>query len=178
MKMDVVACSKNDEWYTPAYAITPILKYVADKKVIWTPFDTEKSLFVKMMRDKGHRVIHTHIQDGKDFLTMEAPECDAIVSNPPYSKKTEILERLYEINKPFAMLISIPGLFESQRRFTLFRDNPFEIMYMNKCISYFKSYNDEKPSLNPPFSSVYVCRDILPKQIVFEEIDKKESKHK
>ena len=49
---------------------------------------------------------------------------------------------------------------------------------MNKRISYFKTYDDEKPSLNPPFSSVYVCRGILPKQIVFEEIDKKEIKHK
>lgn len=31
---------------------------------------------------------------------------------------------------------------------------------------------EQKPSLNPPFSSVYVCKDILPKQIVFEEVDK------
>lgn len=29
MKMDKVANSSNDEFYTPAYAITPILKYVA-----------------------------------------------------------------------------------------------------------------------------------------------------
>lgn len=28
MKMDKVAGSKNDEFYTPLYAITPILKYV------------------------------------------------------------------------------------------------------------------------------------------------------
>ena len=29
-----------------------------------------------------------------------------------------------------------------------------------------KDYADEKPSLNPPFSSVYVCSKMLPKQIV------------
>lgn len=45
-------------------------------------------------------------------------------------------------------------------------------MDMNKRISYFKDYAEQKPSLNPPFSSVYVCKDILPKQIVFEEVDK------
>lgn len=46
------------------------------------------------------------------------------------------------------------------------------VEYMNKRISYFKDYAEQKPSLNPPFSSVYVCKDILPKQIVFEEVDK------
>ena len=36
----------------------------------------------------------------------------------------------------------------------------------------FKNYADQKPSLNPPFSSVYVCKGMLPKQIIFEEIQK------
>lgn len=36
----------------------------------------------------------------------------------------------------------------------MFRDNDFEIMYFDKRISYFQNYDDQKPSLNPPFSSV------------------------
>jgi hypothetical protein len=55
----------------------------------------------------------------------------------------------------------------------MFRDNDFEVMYMNKRVSYFKDYYDEKPSLNPPFSSVYLCSKMLPSRIVFEEIYKK-----
>jgi len=101
-------------------------------------------------------------------------ECDYIISNPPYSKKTEVLERLFELNIPFAMLIGVVGLFESQKRFEMFRDNDFEIMYMNRRVDYFKSFDEIKPSKNPPFSSVYICKDVLPQQIVFEEIDKKE----
>lgn len=46
-------------------------------------------------------------------------------------------------------------------------------MYLNRRVAYFKSYDDLTPSLNPPFSSVYVCKGVLPKQIVFEEIAKK-----
>ena len=72
----------------------------------------------------------------------------------------------------FAMLVGVVGLFESQKRFNMFKTHDFEIMYMNKRISYFKDYAEQKPSLNPPFSSLYVCKDILPKQIVFEEVDK------
>lgn len=64
------------------------------------------------------------------------------------------------------------GLFESQKRFDMFKKNGFEIMYMNRRIAYFKDYNEQKPSLNPPFSSVYLCSGMLPYQIVFEEIKK------
>jgi hypothetical protein len=76
------------------------------------------------------------------------------------------------MKKPFAMLVGVVGLFESQKRFEMFKNNEFEIMYMNRRISYFKDYNEQKPSLNPPFSSVYLCSKILPKQIIFEEIVK------
>ena len=31
MKMDKVAGSGNDEFYTPVYAITPLIKYLKDK---------------------------------------------------------------------------------------------------------------------------------------------------
>lgn len=55
----------------------------------------------------------------------------------------------------------------------MFKENEFEIMYMNKHVAYFKDYNEQRPSLNPPFSSVYICHKMLPKQIVFEEINKK-----
>jgi len=70
------------------------------------------------------------------------------------------------------MLIGVVGLFESQKRFEMFKNNNFEIMYMNRRVAYFKDYSEQKPSLNPPFSSVYLCNKMLPKQIIFEEISK------
>lgn len=171
MKLDQVANSGNDEFYTPAYAITPILKYVKPNSKVWCPFDTEDSLFVKMLREAGHKVIATHLATGKDFFHHEEV-CDYIISNPPYSLKGEVFNRLFEIGKPFAMLVGIVGLFESQKRFNMFKNNEFEVMYMNKRIAYFKDYAEQKPSLNPPFSSVYICSGMLPSQIVFEEINK------
>ena len=171
MKMDKVANSKNDEFYTPYYAVDPILKYLDNFQTIWCPFDTDESLFVRMLKKDGYKVINTHIVNGQDFFNIDV-ECDAIISNPPYSCKGKVLERLFELDKPFAMLVGVVGLFESQQRFNMFKNNKFEIMYMNKRVSYFKDYADQKPSLNPPFSSVYVCHNILPQQIVFEEIDK------
>lgn len=139
---------------------------------IWCPFDTEDSLFVKSFQQHGYTVIATHIVNGQDFFKMEPPKCDYIISNPPYSLKGNVFEKLFQIGIPFAMLVGVVGLFESQQRFNMFRNHDFEIMYLNKRVAYFKSYIEQKPSLNPPFSSVYVCKGMLPKQIAFEEIEK------
>lgn len=138
---------------------------------IWCPFDTEDSLFVKTFKEMGYAVEATSLLNGKDFFELNY-NADYIISNPPYSIKGKVLEKLFELNKPFAMLVGIVGLFESKQRFNMFKDNKFEIMYFNKRIAYFKDYNEQKPSLNPPFSSVYVCHNMLPQQIVFEEVDK------
>lgn len=170
MKLDLIT-NKQDEYYTPKYAVLPILKYLKPNSTIWCPFDTEESIFVKTFIENGHKVINSHIQYGEDFFEIEN-DCDYIISNPPYSLKAEVFERLFKIGKPFAMLVGVVGLFESQKRFEIFRDNDFEIMYMNRRIAYFKDYSEQKPSLNPPFSSVYLCSKILPKQIMFEEIIK------
>ena len=172
MKMDKVAGSGNDEFYTPEYAVRPILKYIKPSSIIWCPFDEEHSLFVKILREEGHTVIATHINTGVDFFECDHPQCDYIISNPPYSKKTEVLKALFDIGKPFAMLLGVVGLFESQKRFDMFKENDFEILYMNRRVAYFKSYEEQKPSLNPPFSSIYLCKNMLPNRIVFEEIKK------
>ena len=170
--MDKVAGSGNDEFYTPQYEIEPLLKYIPAGKAIWFPFDTKDSNFVKMFYERN-QCYFTHLENGEDFFTHKPLiKIDYIISNHPYSIKTEVLQKLFEMKIPFAMLVGVAGLFESQRRFGMFRDNKFEIMYLNKRVSYFKDYSEQKPSLNPPFSSVYVCRNILPEQIVFEEINK------
>ena len=170
MKLDLIT-NKNDEFYTPKYAIAPLIKYLPEGKC-WCPFDTVQSIISKEV-SKVSDVVSTHIQDGFDFFNHEE-DCDFIVSNPPYSLKGDVFERLFSLGKPFAMLVGIVGLFESKKRFNMFKENEFEVMYLDKRVSYFKDYNDPKPVLNPPFSSVWLCSKILPKQIVFEEIDKKD----
>ncbi len=171
MRMDKVAGSRNDEFYTPSYAIKPLVKYVQSGAHIWCPFDTDESLIVKEFRSAKFTISTTHIQNGFDFFETD-PRGDVIISNPPYSMKGEVFQRLFDIGLPFAMLVGVVGLFESQKRFSMFRDNPFEIMWLNKRVAYFKSYEEQKPSLNPPFSSVWVTSNLLPSGNVFEVVEK------
>jgi hypothetical protein len=165
LKLDEICKTPSDEFYTPEYAIYPILKYIPVEAKVWCPFDTEESNFVKLLKKRGNPVVHTHLSTGHDFFTTTV-DCDVILSNPPYSRKGDVLERLYALGKPFAMLVGGVGIFESEQRFSLFEKNPFEILQFNKRIKYFKDYKDPKPSLNPPFSSVYICSRLLPEKMV------------
>lgn len=102
--------NKNDEYYTPAYAVKPLLKYLLPHSNIWCPFDTAESQFVQVLDKAGHNVIHSHISMGLDFFENEPPfGTEYIISNPPYSLKTEVFQRLYELGKSFAMLINFQG---------------------------------------------------------------------
>lgn len=60
----------NDECYTPDYAVTPILKYIPKDKIIWCPFDTNDSEFVKQI-SKQNDVVFSHIANGQDFYNYE-----------------------------------------------------------------------------------------------------------
>ena len=169
MKLDKVANSGNDEFYTPRYAIAPLLKYVSAADHVWCPFDTADSLIVKAFSERGNRVTFSHLSTGHDFFSTDVP-CDIIVSNPPYSIKTAVFERLFSLPYRFAMLVGVVGLFESQKRFHMFKENKFECMWLSRRVAYFKSYEEQKPSLNPPFSSVWLTRNVCPHGNVFEEI--------
>lgn len=73
MKMDRVAGSGNDEFYTPEYAILPIMKYLPPApKTIWCPFDTEESLFVKLFRRGGTRLLPHTLKTVKIFSILRS----------------------------------------------------------------------------------------------------------
>jgi hypothetical protein len=170
--MDVLAGSGNDEYFTPRYAVEPILKYISPGSTVWCPFDVDgRSNFVSMLRERGCTVIPSHVSDGRDFFEYEPEEYDVTVSNPPYSRKGDVLERLFELGRPFAMLVGVAGLFETRRRFEMFAGNRFEIMYLSRRVGYQREYGDETSRTSPPFSSVYVTSGLLPDRIVFERVD-------
>lgn len=68
MKLDLITnnaklegdVNPNDEFYTPNYAIEPLLKYLKSDSNIWCPFDTEESNFVKIL-SVNHNVTCSHI---------------------------------------------------------------------------------------------------------------------
>lgn len=158
--------NRNDEFFTPNYAIDPIIKYIPIGSKILCPFDTEQSNFIKYFNNCARNYKVTAQQDFFNLTKQQVEQYDYIISNPPCSVKGKVFEKLFELGKPFGMLVNVVGLFESKHRFNMFANNDFEIMYFDKRIA----YNEPKPSLNPSFSSIYLCHKMLPKQIVFERV--------
>jgi hypothetical protein len=114
------ADKENNELYTPLYAVDPILKYVPKDKIIWCPFDEEWSAFYKRLKEEGYNVVRSSLKDGQDFFTYEPDKWDIIVSNPPFSNKDKVLERLYSFEKPFAILLPLNSL-QGKTRFKFFK---------------------------------------------------------
>ena len=161
--------SMTDEWYTPKKAVEIILPYLKEKqyKKVWCPFDKENSEFVKVLKENGYEVVYSHIETGGDFLKHELqPEgVECIISNPPFSKRDQIFKRLFEIGLPFAIIMSLNGLFDSQSRFDTFSKNKFEILVPKGRIKFIdKQMNSSK---SPHFQSGYVCSGFLKNQIEF-----------
>ena len=160
----------NDECMTPNYGVEPIIKYIPQNAVVWCPFDKEDSEFVKQIRQAGHKVIATHIDNGEDFYTYEPNEhWDCIISNPPFTNKRLIFERALSFNKPFALIMSNTWLNDSAPK-QLFKDRDLQLLMFDKRM---KFMNNGKVQNKITFSSSYYCWNFLPKQIIMEELKMK-----
>lgn len=156
---------KNDELYTPNYAIEPLLKYLPKDKIIWECTDFGSSNITKLLKQYDYKVISTH-KDNFDFLT-DIPnfDFDIIITNPPYSLKNEFLKKCYEYDKPFCLLLPLTSL-EGIERGKMFREKGIDVLVLDKRCDFM----DNKKS--NWFNTSWFCYKVLPKQLIFEELHK------
>lgn len=164
------ASRNNDECYTPHYAVNPLIKYISSQLTVWCPFDTINSAFVNELFINGNKVIFSHINDGKDFFNYEPPYYDIIISNPPFSIKDAVLKRLYELNKPFAMLLPVNTI-QGVTRYKYFK-NGIQLLVFDQRIGFHNPSNMITTVEGSPFASAYFCRDLLPKDLIIEHLNK------
>lgn len=159
--------NEKDEYYTPRILVNPILKYIKPNSTIWCPFDTVDSEFVKAFIENGHIVIVSHIWSGQDFFEYEPKEdYDYIISNPPFTRKLEVLDRLYKIGKPFAMILGLPIL-NYQEVGDFFLDKDLQLLIVNKKVSF--------DGNTASFNNSYFCYKVLPKDIIFCNLENNNS---
>lgn len=158
---------KNDELYTPDYAVLPLLKYLKKDMIIWECTDFGESNITKILKNNGYYVMSTH-KNNFDFLT-DTPdfEFDMIITNPPYSLKDQFLRKCYEYGKPFCLLLPITSL-EGVKRGEMFRENGIEVLILDRRCNFI--YNGAKKS--NWFNTSWFCHDVLPHQLIFEKLIK------
>lgn len=158
----------DDESYTPSYGVIPIIKYIPKGSIVWCPFDTKESEYVKLIQSAGHTVIYSHITEEKDFFTYEPDNWDIIISNPPFKKKREFFERALSFNKPFALLMTCTWLNDKYSKWVFKESNrEMQLLMFDKRIHFLQNGETKKKTT---FSSAYFCSDFLPKQIIIEEL--------
>jgi hypothetical protein len=153
---------KHDDYMTPKHAWEDIKNYIPKDKVIWEAFygDGKSGDYLK---DLGFETIHEPV----DFFDNDLGEI--IVSNPPFSKVKDILNRLHELDKPF--IIILPSSKINTGYFRIWKDKGIQIIIPKKRIHFEKLIEGKKPegwksSCN--FDCFYYCYKInLPKDIVF-----------
>lgn len=160
---------KNDECYTPAYGVTPILKYIPKDVIVWCPFDKEDSEFVKQI-SKTNEVTFSHIDYGQDFFDYEPDKWDVIISNPPFSNKRKFFERALSFNKPFALIMTNTWLNDSAPK-NLFMTRDLQLLMFDKRMDFIQA-NVANRTKAITFSSSYYCWNFLPKQIIMEKLNK------
>ena len=156
----------NNECYTPVYGIKPILKYIPANAVVWCPFDTNESEFVKQI-SKTNKVVFSHINNGQDFFEYEPEQWDIIISNPPFTNKRKYFERALSFNKPFALVMTNTWLNDSAPK-QLFKDKDLQLLMFDKRMKFISP--DGRDNNKITFSSSYYCWNFLPKQLIMEKI--------
>jgi hypothetical protein len=153
---------KHDDYMTPKYAWENILQFIPKDKIIWEAFygDGKSGDY---LTELGFNVIHEEV----DFFEHNLGE--VIISNPPFSKTKEIMQRLSEIDKPFILIL--PSSKINTSYFREWKDKHLQIIIPPKRIHFEKLVDGIKPknwrnACN--FDCFYYCYKMnLPSDIVW-----------
>jgi hypothetical protein len=145
--------SKHDDYMTPDYAWDNIKHLIPKDKVIWEAFygDGNSGTYLEKL---GFNVIH------KDVDFFENNLGDIIVSNPPFSKSKDVMNRMRELDKPFIMILPCSKICTSYIRENFKDTGKLQIIIPRKRIHFKKLVNGEmvegwKPQCN--FDCYYYC---------------------
>lgn len=87
-----------------------------------------------------------------------------------FQKKDKVLERLYSLSKPFMILLPINSL-QGKTRYKYFK-NGIQLLCFDQRIGFHNSNSLDSTVEGSPFASAYFCKDILPKDLIIEELQK------
>lgn len=163
----------GDEQYTPQYGVEVLLPHIQHlkNKIIWLPFDTEDSQFVKVLTKNGFKITYSHLDNDQDFLNYEPKNWDVMISNPPYKNKRVYWERALDLKKPFALLLPLNILSDSVINVTMReREREFQLLIPSRRMRFYNNLTG-KTGNQPTFKAAYFGVNIFQQPIILADMN-------
>ena len=178
-KLKIQMNGRSDEFFTPKYALKPLLPFLKKEWMIWEcawgggdlATHLKKEGFVNLIGNKDIDFLN----DFSDVTETLRLNVDIVITNPPYSKKDEFLKRAYELGKPFAFLMPLTTL-EGIKRGALFKKYGLQLIIPNRRINFITPSGKGSGAW---FQVAWFTWGLnLPKDIMFVELNRKEDELK
>jgi len=165
--MDILTAldKNNDNYTTPPTTWKQISDYLPKGYgvEIWEAFYNPESTSANTLRELGCRVICEDV----DFFTHKLGT--HIVTNPPFSCKEAVFNRLAELDMPFIVLIPSHSL--CARYIKRHFKNKLQVIIPNTRLHYMRNDIETGKRITlkrTPFDSVYLCYKMhLPSDIIW-----------
>lgn len=147
----------GDEYYTrreDAEIIADNLLQVPLR--VWCPFNDTSSVWVDVLKKRGFEVVTTDT----DFFVTEPPEgVQCIISNPPFSLKREVMDRIKELNLRFCLILPFQWLNDGVPL-----EYGHQVMFFRKRMHFYTPEGE----MNKPRANCFVLSDgLLKKELIF-----------
>lgn len=162
-------CNYSDLWETPSEVWDAVMPLFNDKVYFWEPFVGVSNRSTKTLRKHGHDVLET-VEDFFEVVDAwphheEKPRF--MLSNPPFSKKFLVLDKLMGQRKPFMLLVPSWVYASATVRKLIKKHNmDLQIVVPPKRVHY---YSPEGVQIKKTaFDSVFIAYNVpVDKQIIY-----------
>ena len=154
----------GDEYYTRQQDAEIIADHLINLPLkVWMPFNDTDSVWGKVLTERGFEVVATE----GDFFTTEPPDgVQCIISNPPFSKKREVMDRIKELNLRFALILPFQWMNDG-----IPLEYGHQVMFFRKRMF----FNTPQGCLNKPRANCFVLSDgLLKNDLTFIHLQNKE----
>ena len=113
----------SDEWFTDQSTVDLVVSLLNPSGSICCPFDSSKSLFVK-----SANLIGKAIYGMTDWLEVDY-DYDYLMTNPPFSIKDLVIEKVIRIGKPSALVLPLDSV-GGVRRHQIYAKGQYPAVYI------------------------------------------------
>ena len=160
IKNNILGNDYSDEWFTDKDTVELISDLLKPSGLICCPFDSDKSQFVAKAKELGNCIYGMN-----DWLDNDY-SYDYLMTNPPFSIKTKVIEKVAKSGKPSALLLPLDSIGGVERH-RIYQQYGHPAVYMpTRRINYYNTQGVKQTGSN--FFSVILLFNTNREGIIWE----------